>query len=124
SSGFSLLFDTSGEHIKFNGVSKITSDGEDVDVVNGFIHVVDYVIKPATIADFIEADFNLSSFDSALTREDSFTFKESLSSTESEDEPFTVFAPTISAFNDLSNELSSSINNIPTETLEAALNLH
>src|SRR5690606_1891903 len=123
-SGFSLFFDTTTENITFNGTSEINEDEEDVEVLNGYIHVINTVIEPATIADFIEADQSLDSFLSALTREESFDYMETFAATEGETYPLTVFAPTNSAFNDLSTELEGSLNDIPTETLEADINYH
>lgn len=123
-SGFSLFFDTAAENVTFNGTSEINDDEEDVDVLNGFIHVIDAVIEPATIADFIKADQDLDSFHTALTREDSFDYMETFAATEGDIYPLTVFAPTNAAFNDLYTELGGTLSDIPTATLEADLNYH
>lgn len=105
-----------------NGGATVTA--ADVMADNGVIHVIDNVISLPTVLTFAVADDTFSSLVAALTREESFSFVETLSSSESP-APFTVFAPTNQAFADLLTELSfSSLADIPTATLEATLNTH
>lgn len=105
-----------------NGGATVTSANVLAD--NGVIHVVDNVISLPTVVTFAVADDTFSTLVAALTREESFNFVQTLSSTESP-APFTVFAPTNQAFTDLLTELSlSSLADIPTATLEATLNTH
>lgn len=105
-----------------NGGATVTA--ADVMADNGVIHFIDNVISLPTVLTFAVADDTFSSLVAALTREESFSFVETLSSSESP-APFTVFAPTNQAFADLLTELSfSSLADIPTATLEATLNTH
>jgi transforming growth factor-beta-induced protein len=96
----------------------------DVEAANGVIHVIDNVLSLPTVVTFAVADETFSSLVAALTREESFSFVETLSTSDSP-APFTVFAPTNQAFADLLTELSlNSLADIPTATLEATLNTH
>ena len=96
----------------------------DIFVDNGVIHAVDNVISLPSVVTFASADNTFTSLVSALTRESSFTYVSTLSSTTSP-APFTVFAPTNDAFGNLLSELgASSLNDIATATLEATLNTH
>lgn len=108
--------------VTLNGMSSVVA--ADLTASNGVVHVVDEVIAIPTVATFATADPNFSSLAAALTRENSFTYVETLSSTGSP-APFTVFAPTNAAFTDLLSELElGSLADIPTATLEATLNTH
>ena len=76
---------------------------------------------------FATADPNFSSLVAALTRESSFSYVATLSTANGTDPaPFTVFAPTNDAFTALIAELDAveALGDIPTATLEAALNTH
>lgn len=78
----------------------------------------DPVIETNTIVD-VAVNNNLSSLVAAVTRTD-------LAGTLSGNVPFTVFAPTSAAFQDLldSNPSWNSVNDIPVETLKAVLLFH
>ncbi|WP_452602341.1 fasciclin domain-containing protein [Pontimicrobium sp. MEBiC06410] len=110
--------------VKFNGISTVTT--ADVVGTNGIIHAVDTVIGLPTVVDFATADPNFSSLVAALTRESSFTYVATLSTANgTSPAPFTVFAPTNTAFVDLLTELNlASLADIPTATLESTLNTH
>lgn len=108
--------------VMLNGVSSVI--GNDIYVDNGVIHAVDNVISLPSVVTFATADNTFTSLVSALTRESSFTYVSTLSSTTSP-APFTVFAPTNDAFGSLLTELgASSLNDIATATLESTLNTH
>lgn len=113
---------TSG--VRLNGVSSVTTANVSVD--NGVIHAVDTVIGLPTVVTFATADNTFSTLVAALTRENSFTYVTTLSTSNgTSPAPFTVFAPTNTAFTDLLTELNvASLNDIATGTLEATLNTH
>jgi uncharacterized surface protein with fasciclin (FAS1) repeats len=79
-----------------------------------------------TVVTFATADPNFSILVSALTRESSYTYVETLSTANGTDPaPFTVFAPTNDAFVDLLGELKlENLADVKTETLTSTLNTH
>lgn len=89
---------TSG--VKLNGGAKVTT--ADVIASNGVIHVVDAVIGLPTIVTHATANPNFTSLVGALTGAGQPNFVSILSGTG----PFTVFAPTNSAFTALNTELA------------------
>ena len=115
----SIYFDTSSG-VTFNGISSVTAP--DVIAANGVIHAVDAVIGLPTVVDFALADPNFSTLVTALTRSDlTFDYVTTLQS----DGPFTVFAPTNTAFGDLLTELGAgSLADIDEPTLKATLDHH
>lgn len=110
--------------VQINGDAQVVT--ADISVDNGVIHAVNKVIGLPTVVTFATADSTFSTLVAALTREDSFTFVATLSTANgTSPAPFTVFAPTNTAFGDLLTELSySTLDDIPTATLEATLNTH
>ena len=86
--------------VKLNGVANVTI--ADVIASNGVIHVVDAVIGLPTIVTHALANKNFSSLVSALTGAGQPDFVTILSGTG----PFTVFAPTNTAFTALNAELA------------------
>jgi uncharacterized surface protein with fasciclin (FAS1) repeats len=105
-----------------NGNTSVTTP--DVAVDNGVIHAVNSVIGLPTVVTFATADATFGILVAALTREESFTYVATLSTTGSPS-PFTVFAPTDAAFVNLLGELQySALADIPTAILEATLNTH
>ncbi|MCM8568230.1 fasciclin domain-containing protein [Gramella jeungdoensis] len=108
--------------VVINGVSTVTSADNEVD--NGVVHAVDAVIGLPDVTTFAMADPSFETLVAALTREDSFTFVETLQSTE-DPAPFTVFAPTNDAFANLLAELElSGLADLDAATLQAALLYH
>lgn len=117
----SMYIDTS-DGVMINGMSMVVSADNEVD--NGIIHAVDAVIGLPDITTFAVADPTFEMLVSALTREDSFTFVETLQMT-SDPAPFTVFAPTNDAFADLLTELEAdSLDDIPSDVLSSVLTYH
>ena len=111
---------TSG--VLLNGTASVIT--ADVIVDNGVIHAVNNVIDLPTVVTFATADSTFGILVAALTRETSFTYVATLSTTGAP-APFTVFAPTDTAFVDLLGELGyMSLADIPTAILEATLNTH
>lgn len=98
----------------------------DINADNGVIHAVDRVIALPTVVTFAMADPNFSSLVSALTREESFSHVNTLSTPAgTTPAPFTVFAPTNDAFASLITELEvGGLSDIDTAVLEATLNMH
>ncbi len=121
-STLSIYFNTS-DGVQFNGSSTVST--ADVDATNGIVHIVDEVIARPNIVTFATADPNFSVLVSALTRSDvaDQNYVSTLAGTDSS--PFTVFAPTDTAFTDLLAELGAGeLSDIDTATLVATLNHH
>lgn len=117
----SLYINTS-DGVMINGVASVTT--ADVEVDNGVIHAVDSVIGLPDVTTFATADPTFSILVSALTREEDYTYVETLMAMDSP-APFTVFAPTDDAFAALLEELeASSLDDIDAETLSAVLTYH
>lgn len=108
--------------VMINGISEVTN--ADVAVDNGVIHAVNTVIGLPDITTFAMADPTFEILVAALTREDDFPFVDILQ-TQGDPGPFTVFAPTNGAFEDLLEELTlSSLDEIPTDLLASVLSYH
>lgn len=118
------IFINTEDGVKFNGISSVITPNVNAD--NGIVHVIDKVIGLPTVVTFAAADPNLSILVSALTREDSFTYVSTLStSVGTAPATFTVFAPTNDAFISLLEELDfENLGAIPTATLQSTLNTH
>ena len=120
SRNLSMYINTSNG-VKINGVSNVTKT--DIDATNGVIHKVDAVIGLPTIVTHATANPNFTTLVAALTRNDMPNFVSILSGTANS--PFTVFAPTNTAFSGLLTELNlSGLSAIPQETLENTLKYH
>lgn len=107
--------------VTINGSVNVTT--ADIAVTNGVIHVVDAVIEPATLVTFATSDPNFSSLAAALTATGLNTdFVNVLSGAG----PYTVFAPTNTAFQTLldSNPSWNTLSDIPTDLLETVLLYH
>ncbi|AXG70612.1 fasciclin domain protein [Kordia sp. SMS9] len=117
------MYVNTADGVVLNGISTVST--ADVPVDNGVIHAVNSVIGLPTVVTFATADATFSSLVAALTRETSFTYVATLSTTGTP-APFTVFAPTNQAFTNLIGELEgvNDLADIPTATLEATLNTH
>ena len=115
------LFIKSEGSIRLNGERSVVLP--DVQLSNGIIHVVEDVILPPSIVTLVEANPKLTSLVEALTRDDLSTdFVELLNGTG----PFTLFAPTDSAFMELlaTNPEWLDVKGIPVEILEDVLKYH
>ncbi|MFC4268560.1 fasciclin domain-containing protein [Polaribacter marinivivus] len=110
--------------VVFNGES--TVDIANVEADNGIVHVVDKVIDLPNVVTFATADPNFSILVQALTRENDFTYVNTLSTPNgTSPAPFTVFAPTNDAFVDLLGELQvNGLGDISKATLSSTLNTH
>ncbi len=107
--------------VKINGVSTVTQ--ANIDASNGVIHKVDKVINLPTIVTHAAANPNFTNLVAALTRMGNTTkFVEVLNGTG----PFTVFAPTNTAFGNFLTELGpgTTLASIPEPTLDKVLKYH
>ena len=122
-SNLSMYLNTD-DGVMING--EVSVEEADIEADNGVIHAVDKVIDLPTVVTFATADARFSTLVSALTREEDFTYVATLSTPAgTSPAPFTVFAPTNTAFVDLLDELDiNSLDDIDAATLEATLNLH
>lgn len=104
-----------------NGGAMVTA--ADIMADNGVIHVVDRVIALPTVTSLVVANPNFSSLTAALTRDDQPDFAGVLGGTE--DSPFTVFAPTNTAFTGFLTEFSfANLAAVPQAALENTLKYH
>ncbi|MGV3698171.1 fasciclin domain-containing protein [Flavobacterium sp.] len=104
-----------------NGGATVTT--ADIQARNGVIHVVNGVIGLPTVVNHAIANPNFSVLVQALTRNDQPDFVGILSGSASS--PFTVFAPTNTAFTNLLSELSlTGLADVPQATLEKTLKYH
>ncbi|SCY66344.1 fasciclin domain-containing protein [Flavobacterium caeni] len=104
-----------------NGGATVTT--ADIAADNGVIHVVDRVIGLPTVVNHAIANPDFSILVQALTRGDQPDFVGVLSGDAAS--PFTVFAPTNTAFGNLLTELSlSGLADVPQATLENTLKYH
>ena len=118
------LYINTDNGVTLNGISSVTA--ADNEASNGVVHVVDNVIELPTVVTFATADPTFNSLEAALTRSDQPDFIGTLSTSNGTDPaPFTVFAPTNTAFSDLLNELGlNDLSEVPQQTLTSTLNSH
>lgn len=116
----SLQIDVTGG-VKFNGSAE--PETTDIDATNGTVHIIKEVMLPPSVVNLALNNPTFSTLVAALTRADLTT---DYVTTLSGDGPFTVFAPTNAAFQELldSEDSWSSLDDIPVATLEAVLNYH
>ena len=115
------MFINTASGVKINGVANVTKT--DIGATNGVIHKVDAVIGLPTIVTHAAANPNFTSLVAALTRADQPNFVSILGGTASS--PFTVFAPTNTAFTNLLTELNlPNLAAIPGATLTEVLKYH
>ncbi len=104
-----------------NGGATVTQ--ADIQASNGVVHVVNGVIGLPTVTNHAIANPNFSILVQALTRNDQPDFAGILAG--SANAPFTVFAPTNTAFGSLLEELDvAALGDIPQATLEKTLKYH
>ncbi|RZS99992.1 fasciclin domain-containing protein [Aquimarina brevivitae] len=108
--------------VEINGVSSVTQ--ADVVASNGVIHFVDEVIPVPTVTTFATADATFSTLVTALTTLTPDTdYAATLSGTAGS--PFTVFAPTNAAFDDLLARFGlNDFSSLTAAQLEIVLNYH
>ena len=102
--------------VMLNNSSNVTA--ADIEATNGVVHVIDEVILPPSIVDIALSDPNFSILVEALVKAD-------LVDALTAEGPFTVFAPTNQAFEDLFTQLEvSGIMDLSAETLTPILLYH
>lgn len=112
-----------GVIISMNGVSNIEIGN--FTVRSGVLHKVNAVIPPANLVTFVSQDASFSTLATGLTAYPSYTYASTLALSTSPPGPFTVFAPTNTAFTSLFTNLGyASITAVPEADLSAILNTH
>ena len=112
----SLKIDADNSGVMLNSMSNVVLT--DVVATNGIIHVIDEVITPPTVVDIAIQNSNFSILVDAV-------LKAELAETLSGDGPFTVFAPTNTAFETLFSNLGiSGISDLTKEELTPILLAH
>lgn len=87
--------------LRVNGIANVFKGGADIIATNGVIHAVDKIINLPTIVTHVQANGDLKTLLSLLTKVGQPDFVTTLSGVG----PFTVFAPTDVAFTSLNTEL-------------------
>ncbi|WP_334055653.1 fasciclin domain-containing protein [Polaribacter sp. P097] len=107
--------------VSFNGTA--TPLTTDVNASNGIVHVIDKVMLPPNVVTIALNNSGFTSLVAALTDSRHTTDFVSILNG---DGPFTVFAPTNDAFQDLldSNQNWNSLTDVPIATLDAVLKYH
>jgi uncharacterized surface protein with fasciclin (FAS1) repeats len=119
----SMFINTSGGVTLNGGTSNggATVTTADIEASNGLVHIINGVIGLPTVVNHAIANPNFSTLVTALTRDDQPDFAGILSGAG----PFTVFAPTNTAFGSLLTELSlGGLNDVPQSVLENTLKYH
>ncbi len=111
----SLKIDLSGGVMINSSANVITAN---VDVMNGVIHVIDKVLLPPTVVDLAIANDNFSILTEAVV-------KAGLVETLNGEGPFTIFAPTNTAFQELFTQLGiGGISDLTAEQMVPILTYH
>ena len=118
------LYINTDNGVQLNGTVDVVL--ADIVAVNGVVHVVSSVIGLPDITTFATADPNFSTLVEALTADASFGYVAALQTANGTDPaPFTVFAPTNTAFENLLTDLGvGGLDEIAVPTLAATLELH
>lgn len=118
----SMYINTTSGVVQINGVATVTQ--ADVPATNGVVHFVDEVIPVPTVTTFATADATFSTLVTALTDLTPDTnYAGILSSTDNA--PFTVFAPTNTAFDDLLTRFGlTDFTPLTAAQIEIVLNYH
>ncbi len=107
--------------VKINGISTVTT--ADIDASNGVVHIVNAVIGLPTVVTHAVANPDFDTLEAALGYNPASGFIGVLSGTTNS--PFTVFAPTNTAFGDFLTETGySGLAAIPANVLEKTLKYH
>lgn len=124
---YSLFIEVDDDEISINGNTKLDDEVVDVEASNGIIHLVDNIIAIPTVATFLELDAQFSNFHKGLTTATpNYDFISSLKSLETDDAPFTIFAPNNNAIDILleTNDDWYKIEDIDENTLIPILKHH
>jgi len=118
--GQNTLFIKTEGSIRINGERAVAL--QDVRVQNAVIHMMDAVVAPINLLAIVEAHPELSTFAQIFER---VSIAADINELLGGDGPFTIFAPTDSAFLDLFKELEiNSLGGIPADVLEQVLLNH
>lgn len=124
---YSLFIEVVDDEISINGNTKLDDEVVDVEASNGIIHLVDNIIAIPTVATFLELDTQFSNFHKGLTTATpNYDFISSLKSLETDNAPFTIFAPNNNAIDILleTNDDWDKIEDIDENTLIPILKHH
>jgi transforming growth factor-beta-induced protein len=114
--GFMSLYVNLTSGVSINKSASVTT--ADVDVSNGVIHVIDKVLMPPTVVDLALSNDNFSTLVQAVA-------KAGLVDTLNTGGPYTIFAPTNGAFQELFTQLGiSGIDDLTAEQLTPILTYH
>ena len=117
------IYISSGTDLRFNGI--LSTATTDIIASNGVMHKVRDVVPLPTLNIFIAEDSSLNTLNTALKREEDFTFSEILQETDESPAPITVFAPVNDAFSDLITELDiSELAEVSADSLSNILSNH
>ncbi|CAM3867900.1 fasciclin domain-containing protein [Flavobacterium cucumis] len=114
------MFINTSSGVRLNGVSSVVT--ADVRATNGVVHVVDAVIGLPTIVTHALANPNFSSLVGALTSNGQPDFVSILSG--SENSPFTVFAPSNTAFTNFETQNPGVLGSLTAGELTSVLTYH
>lgn len=112
----SLFVNTEGE-VELNGVSSPLSDGLDIGATNGVIHLVDFPLNIPDVVEHVVANPDFQSLEDAV-----LSFEAELTDILTGDGPFTIFAPSNAAFENLADVLG--VETVDQETLRTILLYH
>lgn len=119
--GLSMYVDlTNG--VRLNGVASVTQ--ADIEASNGVIHKVDAVIGLPTVVTHAVANPSFTTLVSQVTRTDFSVSFATLLSSSATPAPFTVFAPTNTAFAALETEIGIPVASLPASAVENVLKYH
>ena len=123
----SLFLNTEGG-ISLNGTASLIANSSDIGSTNGVLHQIDGVLLPPTVYDHTQANPNFSMLSEAI---ELAGLDEALSTTATDNElyPFTVFAPTNTAFENFMMQLNGAfgwenLSDIPADLLQEVLEHH
>lgn len=117
----SFFVDANSE-LRFNGVASLVDGLYDLGATNGILHTVNGILLPPTVVDHALANPNYSSFAAAVEAA-------GLTDALMEDGPYTIFAPSNSAFEAFMTQLNgafgwSALEDIPLDILQEVVNYH
>ena len=127
--GLNLSFYTNATtDLVFNGMASLLDGQYDKGATNGIVHGVDAVLSPPTIVDHVNANPDYSVLSEAIELA-GLSEQLSVTDTESDNYPFTFFAPNNTAFELFMTEFSGAfgmdnLSDVPTDVLKEILLYH
>ena len=122
------IYINNAQGVVVNGTASFVEGSFNIGTTNGVLHMVNEVLLPPTVVDHAQANSDFSMLAEAIERAG---LTEALSVTDTEDEslPLTMFAPNNAAFEALMTRLNgafgwTSLEDVPEETLQQILMYH